>query len=696
MGYSNGQLETSSGTGRGERGEPGLPGIGFNLTDDGNFDLDSKRLTFVADPVDDQDATTKKYVDDENARQDIAINSKAGKDEVALLSAKDNIFMNNFRIFNLPNPSGPQQPATKNYVDQKNAQQDIAINSKAERDEVLLLDGSKSMTGNLQMGKKKITDLGDGSDDGDAVNFSQLLSHTDNHQVNYHLQPSFTFCKNQTIINPINIPNVIPNHNHLDLYITSKVSSNDGFGGQAWVSLRMTNTLKAGLYTVVFETFAGLFGSTTLNDETLITQVYGDANHQVINFSHDYQTTHSKAYIQFTSNGQAGEITFEIRYYGSSYNQNLKFLFFSRVISGRQNNPFNHALFNVNSVQYQNQILYFKDINLNENRIIKLQDPIDDNDAATKGYVDGKVVNVDLNGYLRRDGSLNMTGNLKMGSKKITDLDDGISDGDAVNYSQLIRHTTDHNRQYQLVSSPNFYRDFGDKGALTKSRFQISGHLHLDLYDVGVIEGRGTPSKHEAWSSLKISNTLERGIYTVVFEIFSTGPLKASSLTSMILNDETLLYSVHGDSHFQIITFNHGWESDSGGNTPHSKAYIQFSSDGQPGEIKFQIRYYGEVYNQSLLGFLFYSRVLRGKHTNTFDHQLFDVKETESGNAFLFFENIKMNDNQIFGLPQPTGPQQPATKKYVDDNALLLSGGNMTGSIIMQGIRIHSLPIPTG
>ena len=213
---------------------------------------------------------------------------------------------------------------------------------------------------------------------------------------------------------------------------------------------------------------------------------------------------------------------------------------------------------------------------------------------------------------------------------------------------------------------------------------------------MGAIEGRGTPSKDEAWSSLKMSNTLEIGIYTVVFEIFSTGPLKASSLTSMILNDETLLYSVHGDSHFQIITFNHGWGSDSGGNTPHSKAYIQFSSDGQPGEIKFQIRYYGEVYNQSLLGFLFYSRVLRGKHTNTFDHQLFDVKETESGNAFLFFENIKMNDNQIFGLPQPTGPQQPATKKYVDDNALLLSGGNMTGSIIMQGHRIHSLPIPTG
>ena len=214
MGYSNGQLETSSGTGRGERGDPGLPGIGFNLDDDGNFDLDGKRLTDVADPVDDQDAATKKYVDDhissgaaskkyvddENARQDIAINSKAEKDEVALLSGKDNIFMNNFRIFNLSLQTGRNQPATKNYVDQKNAQQDIAINSKAEGDEVLLLDGSKSMTGNLQMGKKKITDLGDGSDDGDAVNYSQLLSHTRDYVTHYRLMRNFPFYHGSTAL----------------------------------------------------------------------------------------------------------------------------------------------------------------------------------------------------------------------------------------------------------------------------------------------------------------------------------------------------------------------------------------------------------------------------------------------------------------------------------------------------------------
>ena len=65
MGYSNGLLESDEKGGSGERGEQGLPGIGFKLTDDGNFDIDGKRLTDVSLPVDGRDATTKAYVDGE-------------------------------------------------------------------------------------------------------------------------------------------------------------------------------------------------------------------------------------------------------------------------------------------------------------------------------------------------------------------------------------------------------------------------------------------------------------------------------------------------------------------------------------------------------------------------------------------------------------------------------------------------------
>ena len=195
MGYSNGQLETSSETGRGERGEPGLPGIGFNLTDDGNFDLDSKRLTDVADPVHDQDAATKKYVDDH-------ISSGA---------------------------------ASKKYVDDENAKQDIAINSKAEGDQVLMLNGSSVMKSNLDMDTYKIVHLSDGSSPGDAFNFSQLLSHTDNHRRDYRLAPSFKIYKDfQDNAQLTESSAQIKDHRHLHLYDVGAIQGRySGFGSGA-------------------------------------------------------------------------------------------------------------------------------------------------------------------------------------------------------------------------------------------------------------------------------------------------------------------------------------------------------------------------------------------------------------------------------------------------------------------------------
>ena len=48
---------------RGPPGPAGKDGTGFELTDKGNYDIDGKRLTDVAEPVNGKDATTKAYVD---------------------------------------------------------------------------------------------------------------------------------------------------------------------------------------------------------------------------------------------------------------------------------------------------------------------------------------------------------------------------------------------------------------------------------------------------------------------------------------------------------------------------------------------------------------------------------------------------------------------------------------------------------
>ena len=57
MSYSNGLLHFKSQTfGQGERG---IPGVGFNLTSDGNYDMVNKKLKNVGEGTASSDAITK-------------------------------------------------------------------------------------------------------------------------------------------------------------------------------------------------------------------------------------------------------------------------------------------------------------------------------------------------------------------------------------------------------------------------------------------------------------------------------------------------------------------------------------------------------------------------------------------------------------------------------------------------------------
>jgi len=111
----------------------------------------------------------------------------------------------------------------------------------------------------------------------------------------------------------------IPNHGHHDLFVPAIEGSSPGFGsGWAWLRLKMTNDLPIGVYTAVFEIFSAIINSpvdiSILNRESLIQVPDDDNNYKIITFTHDHQTTHSKAFIQFSSNGGPGKITFQFRF----------------------------------------------------------------------------------------------------------------------------------------------------------------------------------------------------------------------------------------------------------------------------------------------------------------------------------------------------------------------------------------------
>jgi len=164
----------------------------------------------------------------------------------------------------------------------------------------------------------------------------------------------------------------------------------------------------------------------------------GDNNYKIITFSRDYQTTHSKESIQFTSNGQPGEITFQFQFYGPEYNNpSLSFLFYSRVVSGKVGYAFDHKVFDVDQVQLKDQILYFDDIQINDNKIKGLAEPSEDSHAANRKYVDDQIAKLPHSdtGTLKLDGLRAMTGYLDMGGHTITGIRSSSADNAALTVS---------------------------------------------------------------------------------------------------------------------------------------------------------------------------------------------------------------------------------------------------------------------
>ena len=132
------------------RGIQGAPGVGFNLTSSGDYDMINKKLRNVGAPASNTDAATKKYVDD---------NSGGGK--TSLITVDSNIDMKDtYRILNLKTPSDVDEAATKSYADNN----------------FLKTDGTKPMTQDLSLGSYRITHLGDPIREG----YAATKKYTDN------------------------------------------------------------------------------------------------------------------------------------------------------------------------------------------------------------------------------------------------------------------------------------------------------------------------------------------------------------------------------------------------------------------------------------------------------------------------------------------------------------------------------------
>ena len=202
------------------------------------------------------------------------------------------------------------------------------------------------------------------------------------------------------------------------------------------------NQLPSGSYTSIFEIFViGDAGGFRV-DDTIIYQVYGDSHYTIDTFDSDkIDSQYTKSIIQFTTDGGPGVddgIKFQIKYFGSHYNKNVRFIFYSRVIKGKQSTSFDHTIFNVIDVVDNHKILYFENLNLNGNLIDDLGDPVGLDSATNKTFVTTEIAKIS-SGLLPLNGSKSMTGNLDMDNNKILKIENLTDHKDDDPYEDIVK-----------------------------------------------------------------------------------------------------------------------------------------------------------------------------------------------------------------------------------------------------------------
>ena len=170
------------------------------------------------------------------------------------------------------------------------------------------------------------------------------------------------------------------------------------------------------------------------------------------------------------------------------------------------------------------------ELDMRGHKIIVLGNPSDPNDASTKAYVDTEIAKIpsvgsDLSVYLKKDGSVAMTGNLDMNNKQIKDMAQPTDDNDATTK----KYFDDKLEQSHLVSShkTNEFKYLTDTDESSSeynitvygiAAFNQSPHQNKKAYDIILIKDSGS-NDYRSRIGFNIY-TLAIGKYTIVFEFY--------------------------------------------------------------------------------------------------------------------------------------------------------------------------------
>ena len=440
MSFYNGVLNYSAISATGQRG---LPGIGFALDGNNNYDIQNKKLVNVREGVDPTDAVTKSQIQvldntPGNVQVDKAvIYSDTGsihtnsiylqdtpdgagnfnstrllteqqsydnihlyvpdlqnfdgyggrrRSEVVVTSTDQNISgRKTFSDINVLKPNIASQAANKKYVDDE-----IAKIPTPNLSTYVKKDGSTTMTGNLDMGNKQIKSIAEPTDDADATTkkyFEDKLEQS--HLVTSHKTNEFKYLKdsnessseyNITVVGIADF-NGSPHQNKkaYSIVLTKDVGTND-YRSRIGFNIY---SLDIGTYTIVFEFYPPEMTNIQLSCNASSAYIHKSVQRDF--------TDYSKLLVQFNNNSKLTPDYIYLTMHGTATAAQVQCHLVVYGVKDWSDSVYPGIYDRVDNVmfKYVNGDMEMQtDLDMNDKKIIHLSDPVDDGDAVNKLSLD--------------------------------------------------------------------------------------------------------------------------------------------------------------------------------------------------------------------------------------------------------------------------------------------------------------------
>ena len=621
----------------------GLPGVGFKLTDAGDYDIQNKKLRNVASPETNNDVTTKSYVDNkallvdgsnkmlgalnmDNRRVENLAPARHGfSDAVSSLhlhtfffdlntndgkiEAQNPIDMKNEKISNLAEGTDNSDAITKHQLE-------TGLAPKADKTELsnyLKKDGSIALTNNLDLGNNKIVNVKEATSGTDAVNFTQL-------------------------------------NNELYKYLHES-------GGDMTGDIRMNNNSIYGIRNVE-------------NDTSAVNRKYvNDELDKKLDKNKDFSMGNNKI-TSLRNPDDSNELV------NKSY--------VDRKVS--------QAGGSVDLTPYLKRdgtVSMTGNLNMSLNKIIDCGQPTGTRDVTNKAYVDSEVgKKPDVNQVILRDGSNTMTSVLDMNNQRIINLGNATHNQDAITLKQVndgIATVSTENNKYtdQQIAKSHISTHTNRKNVLSYAMDDGEFTEDAGIQDMNLIDFDDMPHKmNKKAFSMKVRRTTDgSNEYKGRFDF---------NLFKMYRDNKSDKYTVCVETYFQKSPF-YGYEFESTllgfeklnmnidlGTTikvnseyKYLRTILNLSPDGDSPSIqrRLYVNFKSNFDNNSptLLPVYVLIYGIKGEAKSDLDMTIYDYEKAYevANNQFQLHVPIDMNNNKITNLKPPVTPADAVNKRHL-------------------------------